>query len=46
MPLLHDVIGDICVVKYFHSYQESSLDNPLSQHITTVSFKDIEEKKI
>lgn len=45
MPLLHDIIGGICVVKYIHSYQESSLDSPVSQHIATISFKDIEEKK-
>lgn len=46
MPLLHDIIRDIWVVKYFHSYQESSLDSLISQHITTVFFKDTEEKKI
>lgn len=45
MPLLRDNIGDICVIKYINSYQESSLDSPLSQHITTASFKHIEEKK-
>lgn len=45
MSLLCDIIGDICVVKYIHSYQESSLDSPVSQYISTVSFKDIEERK-
>lgn len=33
------------MVKFIHSCQESSLGSPVSQHITTVSFKGIKEKK-
>lgn len=45
MPLLHDIIGGyLCSHKYIHSYQESSLDSLISQHVSTVSFKDIDKK--
>lgn len=46
MVLFSEVTGGVCVVKYVHSYQGSSLVSAIvsQQHITTVPFE--EEKKI